>query len=299
MPEVKGRTARGSTAYLQLEDDGLTVWEERGLYSKRRVKAAEHGLDEIASTELEKGHAPHRSLYRLLISSQGEEQSSFYSSDMVALEAVKTAIDTRIEERRAAEERMREERRSSREAHLNHITLLLELLDNVFRVLLDLDGSIDWGVMAAHGAQLRQIDDELQSLPGTDGISVYTLSEALRHRTTGSVKEEAFRLIETVRSRAREASARGPDRWFNLGYYEAVVEAYLLLWDLNLAESLGQGGDPDERGLLQGRLRELVEMMHMEGLELVEIEVSETQRFSPQFGRVRSKIFEILDALNE
>jgi hypothetical protein len=31
----------------------------------------------------------------------------------------------------------------------------------------------------------------------------------------------------------------------------------------------------------------------------VEIEVSETQRFSPQFGRVRSKIFELLDALNE
>jgi len=299
LPEVKGRTARGSTAYLQLEDETLTVWEERGLFSKRRVKAAEHSLEEFASTELEKGHAPHRGLYRLLVSAQGDEQSSFFSNDMVALEAVKTAIDTCIEARRAEEERMREERRSSREAHLNHITLLLELLDNVFRVLLDLDGGIDWGVMAAHRRQIGQIDGELQSLSGIDGISVYTFSEALRHRTTSSVKEEAFSLIETVRSRAREASAWDPDRWFNLGYYETVVGAYLLLWDLNLAESLGQGGDPDELVLLGERLGELVEMMHMEGLEPVKIEVSETQRFSPQFGRVRTKIFEILDELNE
>ena len=267
MQEARGKLPKGSTGILTLSDGIITLWEERGLIKKRRVKVAEFTLAETTSIQLGKGEPPFRKMHRLAMGyvaeglEGGEGDVAFFSYDASPLEAIKDEIDREIERRRAAQESERRERRRIREAHVRHLTLLLELLDNVFQIIFELDGSVNWSLMDKHRLKVEEIGEEMEEIGDVKPIdvSVGGLSSSIQRRLTDDIKKGCYSLIEAVHEGSEEMSSQleGRSDAFNLELYRPLVRAYLLLWDLKLGEFLDKELKKDELEELQACLEEL------------------------------------------
>ncbi|KON30254.1 hypothetical protein AC482_04275, partial [miscellaneous Crenarchaeota group-15 archaeon DG-45] len=170
MPEARGRLRNGSRGVLTFSDGVVTLWEERGRITKRRVKVAEFFAAEATSAQLGGGEDRFKGMHRLVVGyagegpGAGEEAATFLSQDLGSMETIKGEIDREIERRRAALESEMRERRRAREAHVRHLTLLLELLDSAFQIVLELDGGVDWGLIGRYRSEVERIGMELGKL---------------------------------------------------------------------------------------------------------------------------------------
>ena len=305
MPEVRGKLPKGSTGILRLTDDNITLWEERGFITKRPVKLTEFTSAEATSTQLDGSKPPFRKMYRLTIRYVGngeEEEMTFYSDDMGSLETIKNEIDCEIERRRAAQELERRERRRIREAHIHQLTLMLELLDNVFGLVFELDGSVNWRLMDTHRAEVEEIGGQIIEISEvkTIDIPMGTLSNAIMRRLTDDIKRDCYALIEAVHHGSKELSSQVEEHSnaFNLELYELFVGAYLILWDLKMGEYLGEEPQEEELEELQACLEKLHDMVGFEGDAGFEAitELSSLRKL-PVFEDIRSLIQQYLNYL--
>jgi hypothetical protein len=260
MPGIRGKLAKGKNGSLEIDDYRLVVKEEKGLFSKRLEEIEGITLSQTISTSIDEKRPPYRSLIRIKIEYQeGKEASEvlFFSEDREGLEATKAEIDTDIERRRLAAEREAAARRQERESHVNHISLVLEMLDQVFQILVELHGEPIWEPMTVSIAEAERIVAEMVTLGVVAPVTmdVRGLSSAVTERRAEEIKEEAYAILSVAHRDAERLAQYGGIKSFDMELHEVFVKSYILLWDIYLAEGIGDPVDEDE-------LKALMETFH-------------------------------------
>jgi len=307
MPRIKGETLKGSPGFLELSDGVVTLWEERGFFSKKLVKLAELPVSTATSTQLQMVEPPLRRMHRLTIryGVETEEEAVFLSDDGEALEAVRMEVDINVERRTAARERELEEQRRVRGAHVHQVTLLLDLLDEAFLIVLELNDGVDWDAMRRALSEMEQILEEMPKVDVETSLNydVEGLSTALRLRVVEDIKRECHALMSAIHDYAKSIAEIGETpKGFDLRLYDLFVGAFLLLWDLRLCEFVGDDLDKVELERLQVCLDELDGMLSSEECTaaLKQIQYLPTvTTFSPLFNNIRSLMHRYLSSLVE
>jgi hypothetical protein len=308
MPKIKGKLPDGISGFLEIVDDAVILWAEKGIISKGLVKLTEFPVSEATSTHLAKNQAPFRYMHKLTINygvEAGESEVVFFSDDEASLDAVKNEVDGDIEKRRLAKELELAECRRVRETHVHQITLILELLDQVFQIIFELDEGVNWKLVRECLSEIKQILREMIKVDADIPFSydVQGLSTSIRLRQTGGIKDECYAIIESVHGDVGRLLNTGESpEGFNIELYELFVKSYLLLWDLNLGEYVGDGLEKDELKALQSSLEKLDGLVQYNeyggGLEQVK-DLLLVKTFSPHFKKIRSLIHIYLNSLIE
>jgi hypothetical protein len=245
MTEIRGKLLEGGSGVLRFKEGSVTLLKEKGLINKRLVETAEIEVSHAHSTSLTERQPPYRSMNRLTISYNGEDKDcevSFFSDDRSGLKKVKGELDVEIKRLKDAWEREKAERRRERESHLHHITLVLELLDQIFLILLSLHDKPSWRTMVGSLEEAGRIINEMEDIGviAPLNIDIRGLSTAVSQRRIDEIKEEAYAILSVLhRDSERLAKFEGTDA-FDLELHELFVKSYLLLWDLYMTDYIGE-----------------------------------------------------------
>lgn len=308
MAKVRGRLLRGSFGVIEVAEGKVVLQEERGIIGKRLVTLTELPITTTKSTSLKDNQPPYRKFKRLAISYEKDyeqDETIFFSQEEEALETIKEIIDTDIERRRIELKQNLEEQRKIREAHVNHITLVLELLDHVFQTLIHLDGEPNWGLMTRNLAEVGRIIYEMKKLAVIAPLNYDAngLAAGVNQRLADSIKDECYALISIVdRDAERLAYVEEATRGFDLELHEIFVKSYLLLWDIRMGERLGDVVDEEELDKFMtyiSRLEGHVVSGHcIQGLSRVK-SLYLLDGISPHFDRIRLLTHQCLNSLIE
>ena len=307
MPGIRGRLARGKTGTLEIEEDRIVIKEEKGVFSKRLEEVMGITLSEAISTSIEEKQPPFRSMIRIKIEYQESEESLealFFSEDMSGLEAIKAKIDADIEKRREAAEREEAARRRERESHVHHISLVLEIVDQIFQILVALHGEPRWELMSSSIAEAESVVIEMESLGVVAPVTmdVRGLFSAVTERKAEEIKEEAYAILSVAHRDAERLAHYEGIESFDLELHEVFVKSYLLLWDLYLAESIGGPVDVEEIKTLKETFQRLgrftdsnacrVALQEMDRLDILE-------GIAPRFEGLRLLMLQCMESLIE
>jgi hypothetical protein len=308
MAKVRGRLLRGSFGIIEVVEGKVVLQEERGIIGKRLVTLTEFPITTTKSTSLKDNQPPYRKFKRLAICYEKDyeqDKAIFFSQEEEALETIKEIIDTDIERRRIELKQNLEEQRRIREAHVNHITLVLELLDHVFQTLIHLDGESKWGLMKRNLAEAGLIIYEMKKLAVIVPLNYDAngLATAVNQRLADDIKEECYAIISIVdRDAERLANVEEATRGFDLELHEIFIKSYLLLWDLRMGDRLGDVVDEEELDKFMTYLSRLEGHMisgHcIQGLNRVK-SLYLLDGISPHFDRIRLLLHQCLNSLIE
>jgi hypothetical protein len=307
MPGIRGKLAKGKNGSLELDEGRIVVKEEKGFFSKRLEEIERIALSQTTYTSIDEKIAPYRRMIRIKIEYQeGDETSEvlFFSDDREGLEAIKTEIDPDIKRRKEAAEREKADRRKERESHVNHISLVLEMLDQVFQILVELHGEPIWEPMSVSIAEAERIVKEMVTLGVVAPITmdVRGLSSAVTERRGKEIKEEAYAILSVVHRDAERLAQYGGIESFKMELHEVFVKSYLLLWDIYRAESKGDPGDEDKLKTLKETFHGLSRFTESDAAQAA---VQEMDRLNiqdgvaPHFKRLRQLILQSMESLIE
>ena len=307
MPGIRGKLVRGKTGTLEVDEDRVVLKEEKGIFSKRLEEVQGITLSQATSTSIDEKQPPYRAMIRIKIEyREGEESPEilFFSEDREGLEAIKDEIDADIERRRAAAEREKAAKRRERESHVHHINLVLEMVDQVFHVLVSLHGEPRWDSMSRSVGEAERIVVEMEALGVVAPVTmdVRGLSSAVADRKADEIKEESTAILSVAhRDAERLAHYRGIES-FDMELHEVFVKSYLLLWDIYLAESIGGQVDVEEVKALKETFQRLgrftdsnacqVALQEMDRLGILE-------GVAPRFEGLRLLMLQCLESLLE
>ena len=242
MDKIKGKLRSGQRAYVELKDGSVNVTVERGLIMKSLVVHKEIPLSEITHVTLEKDISQLSRNHHLTLAYGEGEEVVFSSTEDESLEALRSQIAADLERRRAEREREEAERRRVWEAHVHQISLMLDLMEEVFMMLEGLHGWVEWTEVVGHLVQLEHVPEEMREIGVLAPLKydLQGLRTAVRRRLPGAIKEECFAVLTVLRQDVERLSKSDePSMGFDLRLYEWFVGAYFLLWDIKLAEFLG------------------------------------------------------------
>lgn len=305
MQKIKGRLPNGVSGFLEIADDTFILWAERGLVSKELVKLTESPISMVTSTQLEKNQTPLRQTHKLTIKYKAETVESeviFFSDDIQSLDAFKNELDNDIERRRAAQELELAEQKRVQEAHIHQITLILKILDQVFQIVFALHGDVRWDIVNQHFIEMEKILKERTrvDLETPLSIDVRGLSTSLRIRQPDEIKDKCYYVIEAVHKGIKGLiDAEEPPEGFDLDLYELFVESYLLTWDINLCEYVGDEIEKEELDELQTYLEKLEGLVPPDcSADLKRVkDLLSVESFSSNFEKIRSLIYLCLNRL--
>jgi len=307
MPEIRGKLAKGKNGSLEIDEDRIVLKEEKGFFSKRLEAIKGIPLSQTTSTSIEEKQPPYRSMIRIKIEYQEGEDSLedlFFSEDREGLAAIKAEIDADIEIRREAAEREEAERRKERESHVNHISLVLEMLDQVFQILVELHGEPTWEPMPANVEEAERIVMEMGTLGVVAPVimDVQGLSSAVMERRAEMIKEEAYAILSVAHRDAERLAQYGGIKSFDMELHEIFVKSYLLLWDIYLTESIGDPIDAEELKTLKATFQGLSRFSESDACQaaLQEIErLNILDGVAPHFERLRLLMLQCMESLIE
>ena len=307
MPGIRGKLVRGKTGTIEIEDDRIVFKEEKGVFSKRLEEVGGIPLSEAISTSIEEKQLPFRSMTRIKIECQEGEESRealFFSEDREGLEAVKAEIDGDIEKRREAEEREEAARRRERDSHVHHISLVLEMVDQVFQILVALHGEPRWEPMSSSIAEAGRIVMEMESLGVVAPVTmdVRGLTSAVTDRKAEEIKEEAYAILSVAHRDAERLAHYGGIESFEMELHEVLVKSYILLWDLYLAESIGSSDDVEEIKALKETFRRLGRFTDSNACQVALQEIDRLgilEGVAPSFEGLRLLMLQCMESLIE
>jgi len=240
--KIKGKLASGKRAYVELKDGSVNVTVERGLIMKSLVVHREIPLSEVTHVTLEKDSSQLSRNHHLTLAYGEGEEVVFSSTEDESLEALRSQIAADLERRRAEREREDAERRRVWEAHVHQISLMLDLMEEVFMMLEGLQDWVEWTDIGGHLVQLEHVPEEMREIGVLAPLKydLQGLRTAVRRRLPVAIKEECFAVLTVLRQDVERLSKSDePSMGFDLRLYEWFVGAYFLLWDIKLAEFLG------------------------------------------------------------
>ncbi len=299
MPSVRGRLPTGPKGVLEVNDEVVRVKRETGFLSKTLKTHKELPVSEAVSIELEKSHPRNKKIQRLTIrflGDDGEEEIVFLSEDGTSLQAVRTEI----ERRELVRELERAVMARLMETHVHQITLVIELIDQIFLTIFGLDGHVDWNLMGEYVNRSEPVTREMGELEVDPKLSyeINDLEAAVRLRKIDEIKSQCYGILEAIH-RDVETLVNGHSEEFNFELYEWFIHAVTLLWDLRLGEHLGDAPDEREVEELQiylGNMDDLVSVYEVpEAPELIE-RLQEERVNDSVFKTVRSSIRQSLNS---
>jgi len=300
---IRGKLRSGQRAYVELKDGSVEVTVERGIIMKSIVVHRELRLSEITHVALENDASPmSRSRHITFTYGEGEEMV-FSSTEEEPLEALRSRIEADIERRRVDREREEAERRRVWEAHVHQISLMLDLAEEVFLILEGLQGWVEWAEVGDHLAQLEHVIGEMREIGVLAPLKydLQGLRKAVGRRLPGAIREECFAVLTVLRQDAERLSKSDePSMGFDLGLYDWFVGAYLLLWDISLAEFLGGSAERAEVIELNTALERLGGLEAGGGAENPRFpDLNEAEFLGPKVKDIRAGIHIRLHALLE
>ncbi|MCW3991322.1 MAG: hypothetical protein NWE79_01320 [Candidatus Bathyarchaeota archaeon] len=308
MAKARGRLIRGSFGVLEVAEGKVVLQEERGIIGKRLVTLTELPITTTKSTSLKDNQPPYRKFKLLTISYEKDykqDEVIFFSQEKEALETIKEIIDANIERRRIELNQNLEEQRRIKKAHVNHITLELELLNYVFHILLQLDSEINWGSFKRNLAEVGRIIYEMKELAVIAPLNydVNGLAAAVNKRLVNGIKEECYAIISIIdRDAERLANFEEPAKGFDLELHKIFVKSYLLLWDMRMGARVGDIVDEEELDQFMTYISRLeghvVSDNCIEGLNWVK-SLYLLDGISPHFDRIKRLLHECLNSLIE
>lgn len=308
MPSVRGRLANGSWGALEVNGGVVRLKRETGFLNKTLKTLKEFPLSEATSTELVVNSLSYIRTEKLIVKYLGdeddEEEVTILSEDGSSLEALKSEIDGEIERRELVRELEKTVLAQLMEAHVHQITLVLELIDQVFLLIFELDGDVDWSLMRAYMDEERQITREMGKIEVDPKLSyeIEDLGRAVRFRRVEDIKDECYGIIEAIHMDVEALIDSEHSGEFNFELYEWFVYSSTLLWDLKLGEFLGDPPGRRELEELQVYLRNLDGLVTAygggDGPEFID-ELHEMNTIEPVFEKTRSLIHRSLNSLVE
>lgn len=308
MKKIRGKLHDGISGFLEISEDTVILWAERGILSKELEKQIEFPISDVTSTQLKKNQTSFRQMYQLTIDYEtetGKSEVIFLSEEKPYLDALINKIDDDIEKRRLAKEQIQAEQRRERKVHVHQITLLLEFIDQLFKILFELNGSVNWTLMKKHLSELEQIPMKMTRIDVATPLNydIQNLSTSLFQRQTDEIKDDCYKIIVAIHNDAERLSqSEESSQSFNLDLYRLFVKSYLLLWDLNLSEYVGDGLDKDEFELMQASFESLEGLIRSEECSLGLIQLKELpleKEFSVYFEDITSWIHLCLNSIVE
>lgn len=308
MPSVRGRLANGSWGALDVNGGVVRLKRETGFLNKTLKTLKEFPLSEATSTELVVNSLSYIRTEKLIVKYIGdeddEEEVTILSEDGSSLEALKSEIDGEIERRELVRELERTVLAQLMEAHVHQITLVLELIDQVFLLIFELDGDVDWSLMRAYMDEERQITREMGKIEVDPKLSyeIEDLGRAVRFRRVEDIKDECYGIIEAIHMDVEALIDSEHSGEFNFELYKWFVYSSTLLWDLKLGEFLDDLPGRRELEELQVYLRNLDGLVTAygegDGPEFID-ELHEMNTIEPVFEKTRSLIHRSLNSLVE
>jgi hypothetical protein len=308
MAKARGRLIRGSFGVLEVADGKVVLQEERGIIGKRLVTLTELPITTTKSTSLKDNQPPYRKFKLLTISYEKDNKQDeviFFSQEKEALETIKEIIDADIDKRNVELQQNLEEQRRIRKAHVNHITLVLELLNYVFHTLLQLDSEINWGSFKRNLDEVGRVIYEMKELAVIAPLNYDAngLAAAVNKRLADGIKEECYAIISIIdRDAERLANFEEPAKGFDLELHEIFVKSHLLLWDMRMGERLGDVVDEEELDKFMTYFSRLegyvVSEYCIEGLNWVK-SLHLLEGISPHFDRIKLLLHQCLNSLIE
>jgi hypothetical protein len=264
MPEVVGKLINGQTAYLEF-NNYVKVITERGLFSKTREDYVSIYLPEISLIEMERGYKPYEKSYRLKIKYQ-ENELLFFTSNEKILE-VKDEI---TEAYNNYLEKIEEEKRNFykiRKNHLAQISLNLELCDKLFKILLKLNGPVNWSGIEEDFKQFVMIYHDIEFIkePQVHNITIKNMGQYIEFRHIEELFNEIFGLLDTI-YRGNLQTSLNKVKYFNERYHKIFFSIIFMVWDHNLSKLTGL--KPIDKSNIE---RELISLSDRIGLELKEV----------------------------
>jgi hypothetical protein len=307
MPGIKGRLAGGNTGTLEIEESIVVIKEEKGVFSKRLEEVKRILFSRATSTSIDEKQPPFRSMVRFKIEYQeGEEslEALFFSEDTEGLEAAKAEIDADIERRRETTEREEAANRRERGSHVHQISLVLEMVDQVFQILVGLHGEPRWELMSGSIEEAERIVMEMESLGVVAPVTMDLrgLSSAVSERKADEIKEESYAILSVAhRDAERLAHYEGVES-FDMELHGVFVKSYLLLWDLYLAEIIGDPVDVVEVKALKETFTNLSRFTDSDACQVALQEMnglSFTEGVAPRFEGLRLRMLRCMESLIE
>jgi len=299
--KIKGKLRSGQRAYVELKDGSVNVTVERGLIMKSLVVHREIPLSEVTHVTLETDSSQLSRNHHLTLAYGEGEEVVFSSTEDESLEALRSQIAADLERRRAEREREEAERRRVWEAHVHQISLMLDLMEEVFMMLEGLHGWVEWTDIGGHLVQLEHVPEEMREIGVLAPLKydLQGLRTAVRRRLPGAIREECFAVLTVLRQDVERLSKSDePSMGFDLRLYEWFVGAYFLLWDIKLAEFLGGPAERAEVIELNALLERLSNLEVNGGAEPPRFpDLAEVDVLGPQIKVIRAAIQFRLHAL--
>lgn len=239
MPEVAGKLQNRRTAYLSFHNNTIKVEAERGLFSKQREKYATIVIPEINSIELETGRQPYPKYYNLSLSFGEEQKLDFYTLDEKILEVKEKITETH----KTYTEKMERALRCIHRTRANHLTSIILNLDfcyTLFKILIGLDGPVNWNSVREDYKQLVSIHEDLNLLeePKLHKISLETLGHSIERRLVEELVNETYDILDTVYRGAVQAS-QSKVEYFNENYHLSFISILYRAWEKKLSTASG------------------------------------------------------------
>jgi len=299
--KIKGKLASGKRAYVELKDGSVNVTVERGLIMKSLVVHRELPLSEITHVTLEKDSSPLSRNHHLILVFGEDEAEVFSSTEDEPLESLRSQIAADLERRKAERDREEAERRRVWEAHVHQLSLMLDLMEEVFMMLEGLHGWVEWTEVGGHLVQLEHVPEEMREIGVLAPLKydLQGLRTAVRRRLPGAIREECYAVLTVLRQDVERLSKSDePSMGFDLRLYEWFVGAYFLLWDIKLAEFLGGPAERAEVIELNALLERLSNLEVNGGAEPPRFpDLAEVDVLGPQIKVIRAAIQFRLHAL--
>lgn len=243
MIEVKGKLPDRKTGYIKHENNVIEIFIEKGLLSKKRELETRFETKYITGVRIEKGIKPYESAKRIQIEyiDQGQtKEINFFSIHSEPLVDIHKQLYHELLDRNERLEEIEKQFHVLREAHLNQLSLNMELVDWLFRIIVELRDHIDWVSIVESTKQIEKIIDERQMINKIDSIYVpiNELYMVVNKRLVQNIKNEITQVIEILLSDIEKLTSDDL-MLFDTYYYQTLIKANLYLWEQTLSEITG------------------------------------------------------------
>lgn len=255
MVRVDGKLDDGSSGRIGLEGNRLGVWEEKGFLSRNLVLVSEIDVDSVQSVDLDRSHSGNSKIAVRYADGDTEDVVDFYSRDLDGLEEIHMDLARIIDDRR-------KEVRRIRSAERNYYKLIrdsLTLIDQIYSSLFEINQEVDWDKLDKIRDGVKKtfyeiVGNQLETLPE---VRHKDLAQSISNRDPSALKEIAYeQLRELYMFTSNIERLVDYDRTLTIdpSIYNSAVTSYVLLWDIELAEFLGEPVEGEELSLLEENL---------------------------------------------
>jgi len=234
LTEIKGRTGDRKNATIELDDGIITIKVTPSfLGGKGHVETI--NLEDVKSIETGTGVKPFKDAQWAQISHTFGSNEFFTIHREPLIELISSVSQFLNEQARALAEN-EAAFLSTREAHMALIVMNLDLIDSLLRLVILLDGPVQWDNVETELAQVEGIVADRVNLPGLtpSTFSTRILRNGVERRLPWAIKQEVHDTLSVV---SQESSERSKNlvRWFPSDLHGQFVDMFMTLWNYQLA----------------------------------------------------------------